>query len=118
MAKGYWLATGKITDPKGFMPYVAAAEPYLEKCGANIIIRDIHSDIREGDPGHLTVLIEFPSIEAAKSAYEAPEYQEMIKLRTPYSDCKLSILVFFSKLVLCYQQIIRNFFYKLLLICS
>ena len=92
MAKGYWLATGKITDPRGFAPYVAAAEPYLKKCGATIIIRDIHSDTREGDPGHLTVLIEFPSLEAAKAAYESPEYQEMIKLRTPYSDCKLSIL--------------------------
>lgn len=92
MAKGYWLATGKITDVKGFMPYVAAAEPYLKRCGANILIRDIHTDVREGSPGHLTVLIEFANIEDARAAYEAPEYQQMIKLRTPYSDCQLSIL--------------------------
>ena len=92
MAKGYWLATGKITDVKGFMPYAVVAELYLKKCGGNIIIRDIHTDVREGNPGHLTVLIEFASIDDAKAAYEAPEYQEMIKLRTPYSDCQLSIL--------------------------
>ncbi len=92
MAKGYWLATGKITDVKGFMPYVAAAESYLNKCGATILIRDIHTDVREGDPGHLTVLIEFQSLNDAKAAYEAPEYQEMIQLRTPYSECQLSIL--------------------------
>ena len=92
MAKGYWLATGKITDVKGFMPYVAAAEAYLKKCGATILIRDIHTDVREGDPGHLTVLIEFPSLKDAKAAYDAAEYQDMIKLRTPYSECQFSIL--------------------------
>ena len=48
MVKGYWLATGKITDVKGFMPYVAVAESYLNKCGATILIRDIHIDVREG----------------------------------------------------------------------
>ena len=92
MAKGYWLATGTINDPRGFMVYAAAAEPYLQKCGAKMFIRDAHTDVREGNPGHLTVLIEFPSFEAAKAAYEAPEYQEMIGLRTPNSDACFSIL--------------------------
>ena len=92
MAKGYWLATGTINDPKGFMAYPPAAEAYLEKCGAKIVIRDVHTDVREGKPGHLTVLIEFPSLEAVKAAYEAPEYQEMIKLRTPFSEACVSIL--------------------------
>ena len=92
MAKGYWLATGNINDPKGFMSYAAAAEAYLQKCGAKMFIRDAHTDIREGDPGHLTILIEFPSLEAAKAAYEAPEYQEMIHLRSPNSEACLSIL--------------------------
>ena len=56
------------------MPYAIVAELYLKKCGGNIIIRDIHTDVREGDPGHLTILIEFTSIDDAKAAYEAPEY--------------------------------------------
>ena len=92
MAKGYWLATGRINDPKGFMAYAAAAEPYLEKCGATMFIRDAHTDVREGSPGHLTVLVEFTSVEAARAAYEADEYQEMIRLRTPNSDACFSIL--------------------------
>ena len=81
MAKGYWLATGSINEPRGFMAY-AAAEPYLQKCGANMLIRDAHTNVREGIPGHLTVLIECPSIEAAKAANKAPEDQEMVRLRT------------------------------------
>ena len=82
MAKGYWLATGSINEPRGFMVYAAAAEPYLQKCGANMLIRDAHTKDREGNPGHLTVLIECPSVEAAKAANEAPEDQEMVRLRT------------------------------------
>ena len=50
------------------MVYAAAAEAYLQKCGAKMFIRDAHTDVREGNPGHLTVLIEFPTVEAAKAA--------------------------------------------------
>ena len=32
------------------------------------------------------------TLEAAKAAYEAPEYQEMIRLRSPNSEACLSIL--------------------------
>ena len=92
MAKGCWLATGTINDPRGFMIYTATAEPYLQKYGAKMFIRDAHTDVREGNPGHLTVLIECPSVEAAKAAYEAPEYQEMIRLRTNNSEACFSIL--------------------------
>ena len=58
------------------MVYAAAAEPYLQKCGAKMFIRDAHTDIREENPGYFTVLIECPSVEAAKAAYAAAEYQD------------------------------------------
>ena len=73
-------------------PYLQAVETYLAKCGARFLCRDLKTDVREGNAGHLTVIIEFESLEAAKAAYEAPEYQEMIKLRLPHSDASLSII--------------------------
>ena len=76
MAKGCWLATGTLNDRRGFMIYTATAEPYLQKYEGKMFIRDAHTDIREGNPGHLTVLIECPSVEAAKAAYAAAEYQD------------------------------------------
>ena len=82
MEKGCWLATGTLNDRRGFMIYTATAEPYLQKYGAKMFIRDAHTDVRKGNPGHLTVLIECPSVEAAKAANEAPEDQEMVRLRT------------------------------------
>ena len=49
-------------------------------------LQRLQTDVREGNPGHLTVIIEFESLAAAKAAYEATEYQEMLKLRQPHSD--------------------------------
>ena len=92
MAKGYWNVSGAITNPEGMGPFIQAVEPYLAKCGARFLCRDLKTDVREGNAGHLTVIIEFQSLAAAKAAYEAPEYQEMLKLRQPHSDVSLSIL--------------------------
>lgn len=92
MAKGYWNIAGSITNPEGMGAYLTAAQPYLAKCGARFLCRDLHTDVREGTAGHLTVIIEFESLAAAQAAYEAPEYQEMLKLRQPHSDVSLSII--------------------------
>ena len=92
MAKGYWNVSGAITNPEGMGPFIQAVEPYLAKCGARFLCRDLKTDVREGNAGHLTVIIEFQSLAAAKAAYEAPEYQEMLRLRQPHSDVSLSIL--------------------------
>ena len=92
MAKGYWNVSGAINNPEGMGAYISAAEPYLAKCGARFLCRDLKTDVREGNAGHLTVIIEFQSLAAAKAAYEAPEYQEMLLPRQPHSDVSLSIL--------------------------
>ena len=92
MAKGYWNVAGSITNPAGMLPYLQAVEPYLAKFGARFLCRDLKTDAREGNPGHLTVIIEFESLAAAITAYEAPEYQELIKLRLPHANVSLSII--------------------------
>ena len=92
MAKGYWNVAGSITNPAGMGPTWLRRSPYLAKCGARFLCRDLDTDVREGDPGHLTVIIEFESLAAAKAAYEAPEYQEICKLRQPHCDVSLSII--------------------------
>ena len=73
-------------------PYILGAEPYLAKCGERFLCRDLNTDVHEGDPCHLTVIIEFESLATTKAAYEAPEYQEMLKLRQPHSDVSLKII--------------------------
>ena len=58
MAKGYWSIAGTITNPEGMGPFLQAFEAYLAKCGARFLCRDLKTDVREGNAGHLTVIIE------------------------------------------------------------
>ena len=92
IAKGYWNVSGALTNPEGMGPYIQAVEPCLAKCRAHFLCRDLKRDVCEGNAGHLPVIIEFESLAAATAAYEAPEYQEMLKLRQPHSEVSLSIL--------------------------
>ena len=91
MAKGCWNVSSALTNLEGMGPCIQAVEPYLAKCGARFLCRDLKTDLREGNAGNLIVIIKFQSLAAAKAAYEAPEYQEMLKLRRPHSDVSLSI---------------------------
>tara|TARA_B100002051_G_scaffold40617_1_gene34611 strand:+ start:1282 stop:1584 length:303 start_codon:yes stop_codon:yes gene_type:complete len=92
MAKGYWNISGTISNPEGMGPYLQAVEPYLAKFNARFFCRDLKTDVREGNAGALTVIIEFKSLAAAKTSYYAPEYQEMLKHRQLHSNVSLSIV--------------------------
>ena len=92
IAKGYSTIAESVANPEGMGPFLQAFEAYLAKCGARFLCRDLQTDVRQGNAGHLIVIIEFQSLAAAKAAYEAPEYQEMLLPRQPHSDVSLSIL--------------------------
>ena len=91
MAKGYWVCTGTIHTPFGMVSYISAFNSWLEAVGARLLVRDLFSDVREGEPGTVNVIVEFESREAAVAAYESAEYQKLIELRTPHSDMSVTI---------------------------
>ena len=91
MAKGYWISTGTIHTPLAMVPYISRLTEWLPTVGAKFLVRDVQCDVREGTPGSLNVIIEFPSLQSAVSAYESKDYQSLIELRTPHSDLTLSI---------------------------
>ena len=75
------------------VPFLTALNDWLRTVGGTLLIRNIASDEREreGTPGSVSILIEFPSLEAAVQAYEADRHQTLIAMRTPHSDLTLSI---------------------------
>ena len=90
--KGYWIAVGKLINPEGLNFYADKIVAWLPTVGGSFLITDLASIEMEGSTGHSTVVIEFPSKKAAIAAYESPAYQEMIALRTPFSEIQLSIV--------------------------
>lgn len=91
MPKGYIIAHITVTDPDAYKEYVTKDTPILEGLGGRFIVRGGASEVMEGDVNDRHVVIEFPSYEAAKAAYNDPDYQEVMKIR--HRTAKSTILV-------------------------
>jgi uncharacterized protein (DUF1330 family) len=85
MAKGYWIGHIDVSNPEGYKAYVAANAEPLRKYGARFLVRGGQFEAKEGGSRSRSVVIEFPSYEAALACYHSPEYQRAIALRTPHS---------------------------------
>ncbi len=82
----YMVANYRITDPGSYEAYPPAVVPTLIAHGAEILVADRKSETLEGEPAHVTVVVKFPSKEAARAWYDSAEYQEIIHLRTDNSE--------------------------------
>jgi uncharacterized protein (DUF1330 family) len=79
---GYLIGNIEVTDPAKFEEYRQKVVPVIEKFGGRYLVRG--GDVRrlEGNlPLHRLVVLEFPTLEAAKQFYDSAEYQPILKLR-------------------------------------
>ena len=86
MAKGYWIAHVDMRDPERYKDYVATAKPAFEKYGATFLARGGATVALEGKGRARNVIIEFPSLQAAKDCYNSPEYQAAKAIRVTVAD--------------------------------
>ena len=88
----YVVANYKVTNPEGFGPYAQGAQETLAAHGAEVIAVDLDSEVVEGEPYPVTVILKFESKEAMKNWYNSPEYQAVIGLRTDNSEGTMVLL--------------------------
>ncbi|MEU6594719.1 DUF1330 domain-containing protein [Streptomyces sp. NPDC046881] len=75
-----------VDDAAGFQRYVDAVTPLIEKAGARNLLVDDDCLTLEGDWRPPTLVIhEFPSKEAVRAFWDAPEYQPLKALRRRHS---------------------------------
>ena len=87
MAKGYWIAHVKVTDPERYKDYVAANAKAFEKYGAKFLVRGGANEVKHGELAFdRHVVLEFDSYETAKACYESPEYKAAEVIRNEASD--------------------------------
>jgi len=92
MTKGYWVAQVDVNDMEQYKKYIAAnAKPFGEY-GARFLVRGGQSENPEGKRRSRTVVIEFPSYQAALDCYRSAGYQAAIKLRAPASVADIVII--------------------------
>lgn len=92
MAKGYWIAHGTIDDPAAYDAYRAANAAPLAAFGGRFLVRGGDQIEAEGKTRPRTVVIEFPSYQAARECYASDAYQAAKAIRDPISAADLVIV--------------------------
>ncbi len=75
MPSGYVIASVNVTNPQQYEEYKKWSSAAMVAHGAEVCVRGGQVEVLEGDwnPGR-TVILKFPSFEAAKAFYDTPEY--------------------------------------------
>jgi uncharacterized protein (DUF1330 family) len=78
----YLIARVQVTDWERYREYMKATPAAIEKYGGKFVVRDGEMITLEGPPetGRV-VIIEFPSLDQAKTFYHSEEYSRAKKLR-------------------------------------
>ena len=77
MSSGYVIASVTVTNPTQYEEYRKWSTVAMQAHGAEVCVRGGKVEVLEGDwnPGR-TVILKFPSFEAARAFYDTPEYQK------------------------------------------
>ena len=96
--KGYWIAHIDVADPDGYKAYQADVVTPFGKFGGRYIVRGGRCEVMEGHMPARTVVVEFPSYEAALACYRSPEYQRSIVLRKGKAEANIVAIEAFDPL--------------------
>lgn len=89
----YIIAQVRVYDMGSYKQYAARSPAVIESYGGRILARGPAVEVLEGNRAELrVVIIEFPSIEAARKFHHSPEYQEIRKIRAPVSEADVLIV--------------------------
>ena len=90
--KGYVIANVSVGDAAGYEGYRSQTAAIIARYGGRFLVRGGAVEVREGDPGiHRLVILEFPSVQAARTFYDSPEYQAVLPIRLDTANSTLFI---------------------------
>ena len=90
---GYLVVNLDVHDPVLCDQYRTQAPAIIAAHGGRYIIRGAKLEHAEGKlPVKRLVVLEFPSVEAARRFYDSPEYQPVKKLRTDSSTSDIAFV--------------------------
>lgn len=89
----YLLAQIEVRDRETYRQYTARTPAIIAKHGGRFLVRGGETEILEGEgAGRRIVVLEFPSMEAARAFYYSPEYQQAKEIRTSCADGQFLIV--------------------------
>ena len=90
---GYIVGNIEITDPVTYEEYRKLVPPLVEKYGGKYLVRGGTAEQLEGsNPPKRVVVLEFPSLDAAKKFYNSAEYGAAKAIRQKASSGDLWVV--------------------------
>ncbi|MCB9946292.1 MAG: DUF1330 domain-containing protein [Rhodospirillaceae bacterium] len=78
----YLIAQIEVTDPQAYEAYKSQVPALIERYGGEYLVRGGALEVLEGDWAMpRTIILRFPSMEAARAWYTAADYQPVKALR-------------------------------------
>jgi len=89
----YVLAEIEVTNPEGYKAYTAIVPATIEKYGGRFLVRGGATQVLEGEwPQRRRVILEFPSVDAARKWWDSPDYEKPKALRRANSNGRLLLI--------------------------
>ncbi len=90
---GYVIADVRVTDEVGFADFIASIPASIEAYGGRYIIRGGDVEVRQGDwaPARF-VVVEFDSIEVARSWLDSDSYAEVAEILNRTTDTNVIVM--------------------------
>lgn len=89
----YVIAEVEITDPERYKPYTELVPATIALYGGRFLVRGGTAEVLEGEwPPRRRVVIEFPSMDAARAWWDSREYEKPKAMRRAASHGRLILL--------------------------
>ena len=88
----YVLVDIDVHDPVRYEDYKALAAPTVAQYGGRYLVRGGQCVVTEGKQRARTVVMEFPSYDAALACYRSPDYQAAKALRQGKGEVDLIVI--------------------------
>ena len=89
----YGVALVTVTDPGKYQEYQKLAGPAATKYGGKVVAKGVVESVNEGKgPYQRVMIVEFATVEAAKTFYGSPEYRAAREKRIGAADFNMLIV--------------------------
>ena len=92
MPKGYLVANIRVKDKEKFAAFSGMAAPVIKAHGGKVLARGPGAERHEGSVEGIVMMIEFESIDIARTFYLSDEYQAAKAVRDACSETDLMII--------------------------
>jgi uncharacterized protein (DUF1330 family) len=80
--KAYLVANVEVADADAYEPYRREVPALIERHGGRYLARGGAIEVLEGNPDYSRlVIVEFPTLDAARNFYGDPDYQRIMTVR-------------------------------------